>query len=283
MTPAEALSLLNQGDPDGLVPPMYRHMDPLLLRALVQEIGPPAPPPVTVQDLLTRAIARPERLRSPARRRVAFLHHYASCRTMVEAAARAGVDRRTVTRWRMASPDFDKRLVRLVADRREDALEYALLVASRPRMRPVFYRGQKVGEYEIPNNALALFLLRRADAEADREQRREERLQKAKAEAAVEPNPWNPETEEEAMDRVRRLRLGLWPPKEPEASVETGPDVPRDEGMSHLRDIAAAAGGASPLTEPAASGMSHSAGHPEPPPRRIGSNGLPWPIGAREY
>ena len=129
MTPAEALSLLRKGDPKRIVPPLYRDMHGDMLRALVDEIargprGPvvepegaePArasPMPGSVADLLQRAIARPERLRTPARRRVAFLQHYVACRTIVEAAARSGVDRRTVTRWRAASPDFDKRLVQL--------------------------------------------------------------------------------------------------------------------------------------------------------------------------
>ena len=186
MTPAEALSHLTKGDPDGIVPPLYRHMSEALLLALVDEIGPaaaaspaapaepararrarlsptrvnpapvsPAPPNIAppglaaspVQTLLRHAIARPGRLRTPARRRVAFLQHYAGCRTLVEAAARTGIERRTVNRWRTASPAFDRRLAGFVADRREDAFEQAMLVASRPTLRPVFYRGEKVGEF----------------------------------------------------------------------------------------------------------------------------------------
>jgi hypothetical protein len=292
MTPAEALSLLNQGDPDGLVPPLYRHMDPLLLRTLVQEIGPPAPPPVTVQDLLQRAIAKPRRLRTMARRRVAFLWHFANCRTLSQAAARAGVDRRTINRWRTASTVFDGRIVQLRVDRREDAFEQALLIASQPLIKPVFYKGQKVGEYEIPNTPLALYLLRRADAEADREVRREERLQKAKAEAADEPNPWNTETREEAMERVRLMRSGEWFKDEPAAG--TRPDVPRDERMSHLRGIEkqgvpTLASSPDRNTSPCERGgasMSHSAGHGEPEPvptTPTPSNGLPWPVGARFF
>ena len=115
MTPAEALSYLKRGDPERIVPALYRNMSRAVLHDLVDEIGPTgsasAAAPVgpaagSVQALLQRAIAKAERLRTPARRRVAFLQHHAACRTLVEAAARAGIDRRTVNRWRQASPPF---------------------------------------------------------------------------------------------------------------------------------------------------------------------------------
>jgi hypothetical protein len=122
MTPAEALSHLNKGDPEGIVPALYRNMSPAVLRALADEMGPdpasPAEPSdgaraVPVETLLRRAIARPGRLRTPARRQVAFLQHYAGCRSLEEAASLASIDRRTVTRWRKASPVFNRRLCRL--------------------------------------------------------------------------------------------------------------------------------------------------------------------------
>jgi hypothetical protein len=122
MTPAEALSHLNKGDPEGIVPAVYRNMSQAFLRALADEMGPdPAPPAepsagaraVPVETLLRRAIARPGRLRTPRRRQVAFLQHYVGCRSLEEAASLAGIDRRTVTRWRKASPAFNRRLCRL--------------------------------------------------------------------------------------------------------------------------------------------------------------------------
>ena len=122
MTPAEALSHLNKGDPEGIVPALYRNMSQAVLRALADEMGPdPAPPAVpsagaravSVESLLRRAIARPGRLRTPARRQVAFLQHYVGCRSLDEGAFLAGIDRRTVTRWRKASPAFNRRLCRL--------------------------------------------------------------------------------------------------------------------------------------------------------------------------
>src|SRR5688572_33022378 len=116
MTPADALSHLNKGDPEGIVPALYRHMSQAVLRALADEMGPdPASPAgpaagaqaVPVETLLRRAIARPGRLRTPARRQVAFLLHYVGCRSLGEGAALACIDRHTVTRWRKASPAFN--------------------------------------------------------------------------------------------------------------------------------------------------------------------------------
>jgi hypothetical protein len=190
MTPAEALSHMDKGDPDRIVPPLYRVMSRETLSALVEEVSPeraapPAGPPV--QTLLQRAIARPGRLRTPARRRVAFLQHLARCRTLEEASARSGIDPRTVTRWRRASPSFDRRLSEVVDHRREDALEIATLMAVHPRIRPIFYRGKKVGENEIPNTSLALYFLKRADAEALRdEKRRDEAAFEARVQQEVE-------------------------------------------------------------------------------------------------
>ena len=118
MTPAEALSHLNKGDPEGDRPDRLSQDVPGSAarpgrgdRPRWAAVPPAGRAPAglaakSVQALLQRAIAGPERLRTPARRRVAFLQHHAACRTLVEAAARAGVDRRTVNRWRQASPPF---------------------------------------------------------------------------------------------------------------------------------------------------------------------------------
>lgn len=56
----------------------------------------------------------------------------------------------------------------MVADYRRDALDVALLAAARPNIRPVFHRGKQVGEYEMRDRALSLYLLKRADIEAER-------------------------------------------------------------------------------------------------------------------
>ena len=87
MTPAQALTHLNKGDPERIVPPIYRRMPRAWLRDLVRVIGPggTASPAASVQTLLQRAVVTPERLRTPARRQAAFLQHFAGCRTIVEA------------------------------------------------------------------------------------------------------------------------------------------------------------------------------------------------------
>jgi hypothetical protein len=198
MTPAEALAHLDKGDVE-FVPAIYCSIPRPMLRLMVKEIGldavspdaagpagpQPADPsatglaPPSVQALLRRAIARPERLRSPARRRVAFLQHYAGSRNLIEASARAGIDRRTVNRWRKASPAFDRHLNQIACDRHDDAYEHALQMVCRPTMRPVYYCGQKVGEYEVPNTALALYVLKQADADLRRDEDRRLAAEKA--------------------------------------------------------------------------------------------------------
>jgi hypothetical protein len=119
-----------------------------------------------------RALARRGRLSTPARRRAAFLHHFSHCRTVVEAAARTGVDRRTVDRWRRACPAFGARFEQIVADRRREAFENVVLAADLVEMQPVYYRGAKVGEYPRRDRALGLYLLKQADAAALREELR---------------------------------------------------------------------------------------------------------------
>jgi hypothetical protein len=125
VNPTQAYLLLAKGDPDRIVPPLYRSMPRTLLRDLVREIeGIVAG---RVEELLIEAIFKPERLHTPARRRVAFLQHFAHCQAIGEAAARTGVDRRTVTRWRRQSPAFDRRLTEVnasIAERYRAAMSH---------------------------------------------------------------------------------------------------------------------------------------------------------------
>lgn len=139
--------------------------------AAPQPAADPVPEePVT---LVGRAIAKPERLSTPKRRAAAFLVHFARCRTIVEAAARAGVDRRTVTRWRK-DPVFNEKCRRIVAARRHHAVENVVLAADHTETRPVFYRGKQVGAYTRRDRTLDLYLLKQADAEALRAEKRRE-------------------------------------------------------------------------------------------------------------
>lgn len=59
------------------------------------------PVPEEPRTLAGRAILKPERLSTPRRRQSAFLSHFARCRTVIEAAARTGVGKRSrMSYWR---------------------------------------------------------------------------------------------------------------------------------------------------------------------------------------
>ncbi len=132
------------------------------------------PLPEEPSTLSHRAVLRPERLSTPRRRQAAFLVHFARCRTIVEAAARTGVDRRTVQRWRRTCPLFDRKCRDIVEARRRQAIENIVLAADGGEVRPVFYRGRKIGEYTRRDRALDLYLLKQADAARLQEEKRRE-------------------------------------------------------------------------------------------------------------
>lgn len=141
-----------------------------------------APPPEEFPEretIVTRAIRKLDRLSGPGRRRAAFRHNYARCRSIAEAAARTGVDARTVRRWRKAFPDFARDLDEIAAERRRQAVENVVLSAGQVEVRPIFYRGTRVGSYTRRNHALDLYLLKQADAEALRAEKRREAAEAA--------------------------------------------------------------------------------------------------------
>lgn len=131
-----------------------------------------APRPEEPKTLLDRAIAKDVSLSTPARRRAAFLRHLARCRTVTEAAARTGIDRRTAQRWYNQYPAFAARWLQVVETRRRQAVENVVLAADHAEMRQVYYRGRKIGEYLHRDRALDLYLLKQADAEAVRREKR---------------------------------------------------------------------------------------------------------------
>lgn len=138
------------------------------------------------QTLVERAIRRQARLSTPARRRAAFLRHFSRCRTVVEAAARTGIDGRTVRRWRRDVPAFAARCEQIVIERRREAIETVVMAADQVETQPVFYRGAKVGEYTRRDRTLGLYLLKQSDAAALRaEQRREAAAFEARVQAEV--------------------------------------------------------------------------------------------------
>lgn len=124
--------------------------------------------------LIDRAILKPGRLSTPRRRQAAFLSHFARCPSTIEAAARTGVDRRTVQRWRKSYSLFDQKCRDIVEARRQQAIENVVLAADQVEVRPVFYRGKKVGAYARRDRALDLHLLKQADAAQLREEKRRE-------------------------------------------------------------------------------------------------------------
>lgn len=136
-----------------------------------------------------RAILRPERLSTPRRRQAAFLVHFARCRTVLEAATRTGVDRRTVQRWRKENPLFDRKCRDIVETRRRQAVENIVLAADHVEIRPIFYRGKKVGEYTRRDRALDLYLLKQADAAARQEEKREDEKREAQQREETQKAP----------------------------------------------------------------------------------------------
>ena len=141
----------------------------------------PEPLPEEPATLAHRAILKPERLSTPRRRQSAFLSHFARCRTILEAAARTGVDRRTVHRWRQSDPLFDRKCHEVIEARRRQAVENVVLAADHVEVRPVFYRGRKIAEYSRRDRALDLYLLKQADAQALRAEQQAEKRRAAEA------------------------------------------------------------------------------------------------------
>ncbi|MBX9947348.1 MAG: helix-turn-helix domain-containing protein, partial [Reyranella sp.] len=185
---------------------------------------------------------RLERLSTPGRRRGAFLGHFARCRTIAEAAARAGIDRRTVHRWRKTIPKFDERCLEILETRRREAVENVILGAGQVEVRPVFYRGRRVGEVTRRDRTLDLYLVKQADAALARAEKRRE------AEADFEARV--------AAEVARRL-AALSPPAAPAAE----PSPAQQPAPAASVDSAAA-----PEDTPAILKTSPSAGHEVSPP-----------------
>ena len=120
---------------------------------------PEEPLPEEPRLLSHRAILRPERLSTPRRRQAAFLVHFARCRSVVEAAARTGVDRRTAHRWREEDEAFDLACRERLKWRRETILQAAIARAEKPKTRPVLYRGRQIGHLGRANDRIVAALM----------------------------------------------------------------------------------------------------------------------------
>jgi transposase-like protein len=221
MTPEEALERMEMFGSQSSVPQIYADMGITRLRILIAETNKPPRPtaidralapavvpvaapiasPVVApiaassdealprlplkrsETLLQKALANPRRVHTPARQRAAFRYHLAACGSVAEAAARAGVNRGSLYRWRTQFPTFAARWDEAIASHAREAGDDIALQASQVEVQPLFYKGKKVGERRKVNTRLLIHVQKRMDGERhrveDRAERRELALLKA--------------------------------------------------------------------------------------------------------
>ncbi len=136
-------------------------------------VGPP--PAERLTPALERALANPRRLNTPRRQQAAFLRLVPRCRTIAEAAARAGVNRGTLYRWRARDPRFAARWDAVIARQAAEAAERIALEANTVDIQPVFYRGKQIGKRRKINTRLLIHVQSRLDADRRRAEDRAER------------------------------------------------------------------------------------------------------------
>jgi len=214
MTPQEAQYRIRTYGDQAYVPPLYRQMTPTELQTLVDECNKPSPeqrladipvprlnynpldrllgretprkdkdetpPPAAapanvLPTVLEKALANPRRMRTPSRQRTAFLCQLERCGSVAEAAARAGVNRGTLYRWKARDRDFARRWTDAIARHTEAVADDIALQASQIEVQPIFYRGQKIGERRRINTRLLIHVQNRLDAERRRAEDRAER------------------------------------------------------------------------------------------------------------
>ncbi|MDP1841048.1 MAG: hypothetical protein Q8N31_07175 [Reyranella sp.] len=221
MTPEEALESLETFGGQSSVPRIYADMGITRLRILIAEknkppvpsamdrmpvprlnynpldraLGRETPPdPAAAQGttpdaarpktLLQKALANPRRVRTPVRQRASFRYHLRICGSVAEAAARAGVNRGSLYRWRAQLPKFAKLWDEAIAHHAREVGDDIVLQAGQVEVQPVFYEGKKVGERRRINTRLLIHVQRRMDGERhraeDRAERRELALLKAR-------------------------------------------------------------------------------------------------------
>jgi hypothetical protein len=144
--------------------------------------NPMANPPMPVEapvekrlHLLERALANPRRLTTPARQCAAFLHWVPRCTTIAEAAARAGVNRGSLYRWRARDRRFAEKWDAIVARQATEAADAIALQANAVEIQPVFYRGKRIGERRKVNTRLMIHVQNRLDNDRRRAEDRAER------------------------------------------------------------------------------------------------------------
>lgn len=119
---------------------------------------PPSAAP-RAADPDTLPVGRPTR----ARLQTCFLRHFQNCGSVSEAAARAGIARRTVQRWRTDNPAFAARYGAVLAGRLEILEDLAMRRATVADRRPVLHRGKQIATVERHNDGMLMRLLARFD------------------------------------------------------------------------------------------------------------------------
>ena len=162
------------------VPPLnYNALDRALGRetpaAPVAALPDAARPAKLPKTLLEKALGNPRRVRTPGRQRASFRYHLAVCCSVAEAAARAGVNRGTLYRWRQHVPGFAEHWDEAIASHTREAGDDIALQAGQVEVQPVFYEGKKVGERRKINTRLLIHVQRRQDGERHRAEDRAER------------------------------------------------------------------------------------------------------------
>ena len=113
---------------------------------------------------VTRYVWQPQpvatrRRQTDLRRRVTFLRELQRTGSVLYAAGRAGVDRRTVYRWRDADERFRQRWNEALERRRDHLLDRGYLLATTGSARYFTRNGQPVGTYRRYDERLIMFMI----------------------------------------------------------------------------------------------------------------------------
>lgn len=266
MTPQEALETWERYGGHAALPQIYRDMGLERLRILVAEAAKPRPPdpmdriatprlgynaldrllgreapapgaapPDAPKDappgLVPKALRNPLRLRTPGRQRVSFLHHLKVCGSVELAAARAGVNRGTLYRWRRNKEGFAGRWDDIIALRAREVGDDIVLQAGQVQIDPLFYEGKQVGERRRINTRLLIHVQRRLDGERHRAEDRAERRERA----LLQAKPFDEAALAERIAGLVTRRLEMSGLATPAASPDEAPSASENR---ELKDAA---------------------------------------------
>jgi hypothetical protein len=121
-------------------------------------------PPNVTEYLWTAPRVGEPRRRTNLRRRVTFLRELEKTGSVSYSAARAGLDRRTLYRWRDADPKFRARWDDALQHREEELLDRGYSLARSGVPRYVFRNGVMTATYRRHDERLIMFMLGRLRA-----------------------------------------------------------------------------------------------------------------------